>query len=264
MRERRIVGQARYGRRLVIAVVVAALVALGMGSSALATPGDEFVVFKQCPVHTYRVTGCFYAPIGSGYLTLGKTVVPIAKTVVLQGGMLKESEEEEGVRQLAPALDGETLTKVGQTLPGGLFGGPLDAVTELAAPASSILLSRGLDLSLILPIKLRLVNPLLGPECSIGSNAHPIDLRLTTGTNADLTGNPGEETSIEEGKIAVLSGVSMVSSGFAVPKASGCESAVVDEAVDAKLGLPSDENTVATFNMKIETANSGAVEVSEG
>ena len=55
----------------------------------------------------------------------------------------------------------------------------------------------------------------------------------------------------------------MVSSGFAVPKAGGCGSAVVDEAVDAKLGFPSSKSTVAKSDMKVELANSELVEESE-
>jgi hypothetical protein len=193
---------------------------------------------------------------------LGKAVVPIAKTVVLQGGLLRPSETD--VKQLVAALDGETLTKVGQAIPGGLFGSSFDAVSELAAPASSISLFSGEPLSLTLPIKVRLVNPLLGAECSIGSNSHPIEVSLTSGTTSEgLTGNPGKETSIEAGGILVKSGVAMVSGGFAVPKAGGCGQAFIDEAVDAKLGLPSSDNRIA-FNMKMEIANSELVEEAEG
>jgi hypothetical protein len=250
-------------KQVVIGAAAAISLACAGAPAAVAAPKGGFAVFAQCPVHTEGVGGCLYAPVGGGYLTLGKTVVPIAKTLVLQAGFL---EEREGVLPLVGALDGETLTKVGQALPGGLFGRPLDAVTELAAPASSILVSglSGEGLALTLPIKVRLVNPLLGAECSIGSNAHPIELNMTTETSGPLTGNPGETTSIERGKILVMSGVSMVSSGFSVPKAGGCGSAVVDEAVDAKLGLPLSKSTAAAFDMTVELANASAVESAEG
>ena len=193
-----------------------------------------------------------------GLLTLGKTVVPIAKAMVLQAGFGEETEA--GGLPLVAALDGETLTKVQQIFPGGLFGRPLAAVTELAAPASSISLSYEPQLALTLPVKVRLVNPLLGAECSIGSSLHPIELNLTTGRSGGLTGNAGQETGIEEGEILLKTGVLMVSSGFAVPKAVGCGSAVVDEAVDAKLGLPLSKSTTAVFDMKIELAGARRVE----
>jgi hypothetical protein len=244
----------------------AAAIALAcVGAPAVAaTLKGGFAVFARCPVHTEGEKGCLYAPVEGGYLALGKTVLPIAKPIVLQGGFL---EEREGAKPLVAALDGETLTRAGQALPGGLFGRPLEAVTELAAPASTILLRAGLSgegVDLVLPIKVRLVNPLLGAECAIGSSSSPIELSLTTEASGLLTGNPGETTSIEGGKILVMSGVSLVSSGFAVPKAVGCGSALVDEAVDAKLGLPLSKSTTAAFDMKIEIAGHYAVEEAEG
>ncbi len=240
------------------AAVAVSLASAGAPAAA-AAPTGGFAVFAQCPLHTPRMNACIYAPVEGGYLALGKTVVPIAKTFVLQGGLLRE--EEVGTKLLVAALDGETLTKAGLVIPGGLYGRPLDAVTELAAPACSVVLHiLGSLRMVVLPIKVRLVNPLLGPECSIGSNSHPIALSLTDSTSGPLTGNPGNETSIEEGRIAVVSGLSLVRSGFAVPKASGCGSALVDEAVDAKLGLPLSKGTAAVFDMKIEIANAAAVE----
>ena len=251
-------------KRIVVGAVAAISLACAGAPAAAATLRGGFAVFAQCPVHAEGVKSCLYARLEGGYLALGRTVVPISKTAVLQGGLL---EEGEGGKPLVTALDGETLTKVDQVLPGGLFGRSLEAVTELAAPASSILVRAGLSgggLSLTLPIKLRLVNSLLGPECSIGSDAHPIELSLTSGTTAGgLTGNPGEITSIEAGEIVVQSGVSAVSSGFAVPKAVGCGSTVIDEAIDAKLGLPSSGRTTAVFDMKGEIAGHYAIEEAE-
>jgi hypothetical protein len=252
-------------RKWIVVVGAAAAISLAWAGApvAAAAPKGGFAVFAQCPVHAEGVKGCLYAPVEGGYLTLGKTVVPIAKPMGLQGGFL---QEREGAKPLVAALDGETLTKVGQTLPGGLFGRPLDAVTELAAPAGSILVGSGAGgdgVAFVLPVKVRLVNPLLGAECSIGSSLHPIELSLTTETSGPLTGNPGKETSIEEGEILVKGGISLVSSGFEVPKAAGCGSAVVDEAVDAKLGLPLSESTTAVFDMKIEIAGHYAVEEAE-
>jgi hypothetical protein len=240
------------------AAVAVSLVSAGAPAAA-AAPTDVWAVFAQCPVHTGGVEGCIYAPVEGGYLALGETVVPVAKTFVLQGGFL-EGGEGESAHPLAAALDGETLTKVGLVIPGGLFGRPLDAVTELAAPASSILLLFEEPRTIVLPIKVRLVSPLLGAECSIGSNSHPIVLSLTTGTSGRLTGNAGKNTSTGYGRILVVRGFSGVSSGFAVPKASGCGSALVDEAIDAKLGLPLSKGTAAVFDMTFEQASASAVE----
>lgn len=250
-----------------VVAVVAAVVALGCAGAplALAAPTGGYAVFAQCPRYAGSVNACIYVQIEGGYFTLGKAVVPISKSMVLQGGLLEA--EEPFVKHLAGALDGETLTKVGQPLAGGLFGLPLVAVSELAAPAGSISLNTGLaggNALMVLPVKVRLVNPLLAAECSIGSNSHPIELDLTSGTSGALVGNPGKRSSIEEGGILLKTGVSMVSSGPAALKASGCGSAVVDEAVNAKLGLLSSNNAAVTFNMKIELANSETVNAFEG
>jgi hypothetical protein len=225
-------------KRVIFGATAAVVLAfVGTPAALAAAPKGGWAPFAQCPVHTPGVEACLYVPVEGGYLTLGKTVVPITKTMTLQGGTLEQTEA--GVSPFVAALDGETLTKSAQPLPGGLFGLQLEAVTEVAGPASSILLHEGLfgeGLSVTLPLKVRLVNPLLGAECSIGSNSHPIEVNATTGTTSGgLVGDPGEKTSIEHGRILVVRGVSMIGGGFVVPKAGGCGSALVNEAIDAKL-----------------------------
>ena len=77
-------------------------------------------MFAQCPTKATQVDGCIYSPTESGYIKLGKQEVPIVKTQVLQGGLLEESEPF--VKHLSGALNGETLTKTAQKVPGGLAG----------------------------------------------------------------------------------------------------------------------------------------------
>jgi hypothetical protein len=198
------------------------------------------------------------------------------------------------VKHLAPALNGETLVKTPQKVPGGLLGlvkcneisnillriaceatfenklTGVNAVTELAAPASSVVLNTayeqlGVGTALTLPIKVHLENPLLGSNCYIGSNAEPIVLNLTTGaTVGGPTGKPGTKSSKEEGKILVISGTSLVSNTFTAPKATGCGLlGLLDGTINSKIGLPSSKNT-AVLNGKVEIANSEFVEESEG
>jgi hypothetical protein len=292
MRMHRIMGQAgTHARRLVIAGALTALAALGIASSALATPTGGYAVFAQCPVHEAGVNGCIYSPTTSGYITLGKQEVPIVKTQVLQGGLLKETEPL--VKHMAGALNGETLVKTPQKVPGGLLGlvkcneisnillritceltfengvTGVNAVTELAAPASSVVLNLaaeqlGEGTALTLPIKVHLENPLLGSECYIGSSKEPITLNLTTGaTVGGPTGKPGTKTTKEEGGIAEVSGMSLVSNTFTAPKATGCGLlGLLDGIIDSKIGLPSSKNT-AVLNGKVEIASSEFVEESE-
>jgi hypothetical protein len=264
----------------------------------MATPTGGYAVFAQCPVKAAGVNGCIYSPTESGYVKIGKQEVPIVTTQVLQGGLLKETEPF--VKHMAGALNGETLTKTPQKVPGGLLGlvkcneitgegwferelrkacegifenklTGVNAITELAEPASSIVLNTaaeqlGEGTALTLPVKVRLENPLLGSECYIGSESEPVTINLTTGaTTGGPTGKPGTKKTKEEGGIAEISGVSLVSNTFSAPKASGCGLfGLLDGIINEKIGLPSaaGKNT-AVLNGKVELANAEAVEESE-
>jgi len=278
-------------RRILCGVAVLATFAIVGVPAAMATPTGGYAVFAQCPVKAAGVNGCIYSPTESGYIKLGKQEVPIVNKQVLQGGLLKETEPL--VKHMAAALNGETLTKTAQKVPGGLAGlvecykisnfiervlcegffenglTGVNAVTELAAPASSVVLNLGAEqlgegTALTLPIKVKLENPLLGSECYIGSTKEPITLNLTTGaTVGGPTGNPGTKTTKEEGGIAEVSGLSLVSNTFSAPKATGCGLlGILDGLLDEKIGLPSSKNT-AVLNGKVELASSEFVEESE-
>jgi len=281
-------------RRVIVGVAVIASLAIVGVPAAMATPKGGYAVFAQCPVKAAQVDGCIYSPTTSGYIKIGKQEVPIVNKQVLQGGLLEE--EEPFVKHLSGALNGETLTKTAQKVPGGLLGlvecnkisnfierilcegffengvTGVNAVTELAAPASSVVLNTayeqlGVATALTLPVKVKLENPLLGSECYIGSNKEPITINLTTGaTSGGPTGKPGTKTTKEEGGILVISGVSLVSNTFSAPKATGCGLlGILDGILDEKLGLPSaaGKNT-AVLNGSVEIANSELVEESEG
>jgi hypothetical protein len=134
-------------------------------------------------------------------------------------------------------LNGETLSKTPQNVPGGLLDlincteikgngffevlardsckavfenktTGVSAVTELAKPASAIGIStdnlineEGTALSL--PVKVKLENTFLGSECYIGSSSTPVTLNLTTGTtnppkpNSPISGKLGEVSFLE-------------------------------------------------------------------
>ncbi|HEY4812323.1 MAG TPA: hypothetical protein VIH71_14810 [Solirubrobacteraceae bacterium] len=276
--------------------MIASLAVIGV-PSAMATPKGGYAVFAQCPVHAAGVDACLYSPTTSGYITIGKQEVPIVNTQVLQGGLLEN--EPTYVKPLSAALNGETLTKTAQKVPGGLLGikceeikgsGWLEkevrslceylfankltnvyAVTELAAPASSVVLNSafeqlGIGTALTLPVKVKLENPLFGSECYIGSDSEPINIELTTGaTSGGPTGKPGTKTTKEEGGIVEISGVSLVNNTFKAPGSSGCGIfGLLDGLINSKIGLPSaaGKNT-AVLNGKVEIANSSAVEESE-
>jgi hypothetical protein len=313
MRKHRIMGQAgTQSRRFVIAAALMALAAMGLASSAIAAePKGEFKVFKECPVGTEAVVGCLVSRSESGEIVIGnkkeakeKTAVPIVATQTLQGGF-GEANEATGQQLFYGAKNGETFSKTGQKVPGGLLDfvkcneikniivkiaceaifengvTGVTAVTELAKPASNIYLNEfaleeelpfpPYPPALVLPVKIKLENPLLGSGCYIGSEAEPIELALTTGAtsppapNKSIHGTLGELNSKERGKILVITGNKLVGNAFAVGKAHGCGLlGILDGLIESKLGLPSPagENT-AILNNTVEQANASAVKNSE-
>jgi hypothetical protein len=304
MRKHRIMGQAgTQSRRFVMVAALVALAALGMASSAMAEPKGEFAVFKQCPIGTEGLKGCVVSRTESGEIKIGSTAVPIVATQTLQGGFGEPNAE--GSQPFYGAKNGETFSKTAQKVPGGLLDfvkcneikniivkiaceaifenglTGVNAVTELAKPASDIYFNEGvLELeapfppyppALTLPVKIKLENPLFGSECYIGSNSEPIELSLTTGAtsppapNKSIHGKLGELTSKAGGEILVIKHNTLVGNAFAVGKAHGCGLlGVLDGLIESKLGLPSaaGKNT-AVLNNTVEQAGHYAVEESE-
>jgi len=262
-------GVARLGGRTLLATVaLGAMLSAIAVPAAMAEPKGEFKVFNQCPIGTEGVKGCVVSRTESGEIVIGnkkeakeKTAVPIVNTQTLQGGFGNPNPET-GQQQFYGAKNGETFSKTGQKVPGGLadlvkcneisntiervlcegfFENGLTgvtAVTELSQPASDIYLNEAALESelpfppdppaLTLPIKVKLENPLLGGECYIGSESEPIDLSLTTGAtsppapNKSIKGKLGELTSKSEGEILVIKKNTLVGNAFAVGKAHGC------------------------------------------
>jgi hypothetical protein len=231
-------GRRRLSARVLLSIA-APLVLLVSAATAQATePTGAFKVFAQCPRFS-GVRFCLYAQVESGEVKVGSQSVPInadkKHELVLQGGYTRNSET--GEEHFSGALNGETLSKTPQNVPGGLAGlincteitgGGLveiaarvackavfenaltgvSSTAELALPATSIGISsdnlineEGVALSL--PLKLHLENPLLGSECYIGSSSSPVTFNLTTGTtsppepNKPISGKLGEVAFLE-------------------------------------------------------------------
>jgi hypothetical protein len=262
-------GAARLsGRTLLMAVALGAMLAAIAVPSAMAEPKGEFSVFKECPIGTAGLKGCLVSRTESGEIVMGnkkeakeKTAVPIVNTQTLQGGFGNPNPET-GQEPFYGAKNGETLSKTGQKVPGGVtdfvkcneisngilrtlcewvFENGLTgvtAVTELAKPASDIYLNEyALESefpyppyppALVLPVKIHLENDLFGGECYIGSNSEPIELALTTGAtdppppNVSIHGKLGEMYGKDGGEILVIKDNTLKGNAFAVGKAHGC------------------------------------------
>ena len=231
-----------------------AMIGLVIGAAPAAqarpAPNPEFEPFADCPVTVKHVSQCLVATTTSGEFQLANKTVPITKPIVLQGGTV------EGTHVLVPAADGNTLSRTPLTVPGGLtgieglpLGGEVIAVTELAGPVEVFaenLTGRGPAVKL--PVRVKLENPILGEACSVGSEAEPILLQLTTGTTKPpppakpISGNPGTASLNPALDIVTISGTSLVDNTFAAPAVSGCGGALLgpllDTAVDLQVGLP--------------------------
>jgi len=237
---------------------LAALVALGVfgGSAMAATPAPGYEQFAGCPspAEDPAVTACLRSTISGGHFQMGSKDVPITNPITLSGGLDPNTE-------IVSANAKGGLTPVKQPVPGGIIGLTgldwlvnflnieqlkLYAVTELAgAPKSSIQ-------SFTLPIKVHLINPVLGNNCYVGSTANPIALDLTTGTtdppapNEPITGVAPEFNFDEATEILTFKDGTFVDNSFSAPGASGCTLTLLgiipfslNSLVNSQSGLPS-------------------------
>ena len=287
--------------RYAILAVLAPCALLGSSSSAFAgEPTGEFAVFKECPLSVPFINSCVYSVTTGGGVTIGSTSVPIVNQIIFQGGETREVVGNEEFRSFVGPANGETQVKTPQPVPGGLAGlikcpeiqsvlGRLtcetvfqngatgvNAITELVGPAQySFLKLASHQAGLVLPVRVRLENPLLGDGCYIGSASEPITLHLTTGTTSPPPPNQpisGEASGVSfrgGGVILLAENVSAVDNSFSVPTARGCGgpllASAIDPIVNGKIGLPSPagKNT-AILNGHLEQAIAYYVMLSEG
>jgi hypothetical protein len=279
-------GLARLSSRtLLMTVALGAMLAAITVPSAMAEPTGELAVFNECPIGTAGLNGCLVSRTESGEIVIGnkkeaseKVAVPIVATQTLQGGF-GEPNPETGQQPFFGAPNGETLSKTGQKVPGGVLDfvkcneiknvivrtlcewvfenglTGVTAVTELAKPASDIYLNEfALESelpyppdppALMLPVKIHLENDLFGSGCYIGSSSEPIELALTTGAtnppppNTSIHGKLGELSSVT-GAVLVIKNNTLKGNAFSVGKVHGCGLlGVLDGLIESKLGLPS-------------------------
>jgi hypothetical protein len=276
--------------------LLAAVAMLTIAGQASAELTGAFTRFQFCPRTTSGVTRCAYSVTDGGEVVLGSKAVPIVNPVVLQGGYGRPNFEEESPEYLFSkffaATNGETLSKAPQPVPGGLLGlvppessPPLvkallkaatengltgvNSTLELARPASEIKISENHlaeaeGVALVLPLKARLENPVLGSSCYVGSSANPIYWELTTGKtnppgpNKSITGFPGNVEFLEGGRIVEAENAVLVDNAWSAPAASGCGgllSTVIDPIINVASGLPAEagKNTAILKNDISET-----------
>jgi hypothetical protein len=213
-------------------VVLAMAMAFASFAQA-ATPAPGYSQFAGCPspAENAGVTACVRTTIVGGHFQMGSKDVPLTNPMTLSGGLNPET----GV---ISANSKGGLTPVKQTVPGGVVGITgldwlvnflnlealkLYAVTELAGTPRQTPES-----TLELPIKVHLVNPVLGNNCYVGSTSNPIHLNLTSFTtsppppNKPITGRESETSFDGSTGIFHFNNGEFVDNAFSAPGASGC------------------------------------------
>lgn len=283
-----------HGKLKTTRVALAAMALIVFGA-LIAAPGalahsGAYAEFNQCPSTNPSVATCLYSKTTSGEVVLGSKKVPIVNPVVLQGGITEP--DKTFFSSFVPALNGESLTKAPQPVPGGLAGivnckeisnfilrvacewtfenglTGLNSTVELAKPAteikvslSDILFAEGVGITM--PVKFHLENPFLGSSCYVGSSSSPVIWNLTTGK----TSPPGPNTPIS-GKIAEkfeflgedegilrLKGNKIVDNAWSAPGATGCGGVGVELLLDPIINAASGLPAAAGKNTAILIGN---------
>ena len=292
------------GNRLIRYAILAALAPCALlatsSSASAAEPTGEFAVFKECPLSVPLIDSCVYSVTTGGSVTIGSTSVPIVNEIIFQAGETRDVVGEKEFRAFVQAANGETLVKTPQPVPGGLAGlvkcneiqsvlgrvtcetvfqnglTGVNATTETVGPPDySFDKLASHEVGLVMPVRVRLENPLLGDGCYIGSASEPITLHLTTGTTSPPPPNQpisGEASGVHftgGGAILFADHVAVVDNSFSVPVARGCGgpllASAIDPVVNGKIGLPSPagKNT-AILSGHLEQADAYFVMLSEG
>lgn len=246
----------KYSARLLGALAAVASMAALAGPAQAATPAPGYEQFTGCPTTAEFPTTeiCVRSVVTSGNFKMGNKNVPITNPIVITGG----SDSSLGNFH-ANAQGG--LKPVKQQVPGGVIGLTgldwlvnflgvealkLYAVTELVGPPN-------FGATVDLPIRVRLVNPVLGNNCFVGSPSNPIVLKLTQGVtsppppNQPIVGAPPKKQEFHpEKQIATLLESEVVDNSFAAPGANGCTLTLfgfipvsINGLVNTASGLPS-------------------------
>jgi hypothetical protein len=261
---------------LAVALVVLALPIAAPPARAQTThhPQGAFAVFSQCPLDEPTIFDCVFVDTKGGEMRIGSMMTPISRAMIgLDGGLLEGPTNEPTI--FAAPVNGVITQSTPLPVPGGLSRvleasalphslgavsdelesvglGELTATVEVAGPASAVMFSLENAVGvagavLEEPLKIKLVSPVLGEHCYIGTDSDPIHIQLTEEMtdpplpNMPIEGALGPVLQSEEGLFAVP-GNSLVDNSFAVPAASGCGGSLapaIDEIIDSKLKLPS-------------------------
>jgi len=243
-------------------------------------PKGIYKPFTDCPILNplmqesvpNQVTGCVAGQVIAGKIKIGNVTTKVRATakvpipVAVQFGLWDppNAGDNQFTGGVLPPPDGlaAQLISFPQHIPGGLNGAlgcpstdktvqklcseiasspknrPLYASAESAGPITNFQVVTWTQ-----PIMFHFINPLLGPNCFVGSQDNPILVNpsLNGSLVQEMDPNPTKhpDTSVLKINKAVATDTT-----FTAPGATGCgpggsANIAVDEAIDAKAGLPS-------------------------
>lgn len=275
----------RSGLAVLGAFVVLIMLATA-GPAAAVTLNGDWAPFNRCPVDdstmlaadgSANIAWCTVSDSPSGSMTLGNTTVATGDSNV-QFGLIENTAS--GIFS-ADSPSGSGILGAPVQIPGGLLGlmcpsnipvvsqvcnqitnSSLNQVTATVQPAgtpsnfSLAAVATTGQAILTLPVKVQLGNPLLGPNCYIGSDSdpivlHPKNLVSPSGShvhfNAD--GTPNNTSGVMYG--LSITGT-LTDTSFAVPGANGCGLlGILDGALDLKTGLPAPTGNSLVLNNNV-------------
>ena len=259
-----------------LCILVISMMAMVAGSAQAANPAPGFEEFRGCqtPAENPESEFCLHSVIKSGHFEMGNKDVPITNPIHMTGNLTGNAENfgansEGGLKPTKQKVPGGVVGLTGLTWLLELLGSEaltLYAVTE--AVGKPVFHLTSLPNTITLPIRVHLVNGVLGNNCYVGSPTNPINLKLTTGTtsppppNTPITGKaPTIEFDIPREVILAKNG-SFVDNSFSAPGASGCVLTLfgfipisINGLVNTQSGLPAPAGTNETIqNIDTEIA----------
>jgi hypothetical protein len=251
------------------------------GGPGYPTPKGIYKPFTDCPIVnplmqesiSNMVTGCVAGQVTGGKIKIGnittkvRATVKVPEPVSVQFGIWDppNAGDNQFTGGILPPPDGLSaqLISVPQHVPGGLnealgcpstnktvqklcaeiqsVGGkdkPLYASAESAGPLTNFQV-----ITWTQPIKFHLINPLLGPNCFVGSDDNPILVNpslngsLTQEMDPNPTAHP--DTSVLKITKAVATDATFTAPGVTGCGPGGSANIAIDEAIDTADGLPS-------------------------